>query len=96
MLQQFHVCIQVSDLHRSQCFYQQLGFTPVADMQQSGVGYEQFTAYAGYKQELSDIFTIDYALTDIGDNSIAPYSHIFSLKLNITRKQESSSESISN
>jgi catechol 2,3-dioxygenase-like lactoylglutathione lyase family enzyme len=33
MLQQFHVCIQVADIHRSQCFYQQLGFAPVAGMQ---------------------------------------------------------------
>ena len=29
----FHVCVQVSDIHRSQRFYQQLGFTPVADLQ---------------------------------------------------------------
>lgn len=35
-------------------------------------------------------FYIDYALTDVGDNSIAPYSNIFSLKLNINRKQPSS------
>lgn len=32
---------------------------------------------------IKDIVTIDYALTDIGDLSIAMYSHIFSLKLGI-------------
>ncbi len=32
-------------------------------------------------------FTIDYALTDIGNQSIAPYSNIFSLTLTIDRKK---------
>lgn len=31
--------------------------------------------------------TIDYALSDIGDNSIALYSNIFSLRLNLNKKQ---------
>jgi hypothetical protein len=31
-------------------------------------------------------FTIDYALTDIGDNAVALYSNIFSLRLDINRK----------
>lgn len=31
-------------------------------------------------------FSIDYALTDLGDNSIALYSNVFSLKLNINKK----------
>ena len=31
-------------------------------------------------------FTIDYALTDIGDQSVALYSNVFSLKLDINRK----------
>ncbi|TVQ86645.1 MAG: hypothetical protein EA393_11850 [Bacteroidetes bacterium] len=35
---------------------------------------------------IRDILTIDYALTDFGDNSIALYSNIFSLKLNINRR----------
>ena len=30
-----------------------------------------------------DIVTIDYALTDIGDLSIAQYSHVFSLKVGL-------------
>jgi len=30
--------------------------------------------------------TIDYALTDIGDQSVALYSNIFSLKLDINKK----------
>jgi hypothetical protein len=32
------------------------------------------------------IFTLDYALTDIGDRSIAMYSNIFSLKIDIAKK----------
>lgn len=32
------------------------------------------------------IFTLDYALTDIGDRSIALYSNIFSLKIDINKK----------
>ncbi|MDL2309043.1 PorV/PorQ family protein [Bacteroidales bacterium OttesenSCG-928-C03] len=32
---------------------------------------------------IKDIFTIDYAFTDIGDVSIAVYSHVFSLKVGI-------------
>ena len=31
-------------------------------------------------------FTIDYALTDIGDRSVALYSNVFSLRIDITRK----------
>lgn len=34
---------------------------------------------------IKNIVTIDYALTDIGDLSIAQYSHIFSLKVGIDR-----------
>ena len=33
MLTKFHICIQVSDIQLSQRFYEQLGFTSVADMQ---------------------------------------------------------------
>ncbi len=32
------------------------------------------------------VFALDYALTDIGDRSIALYSHIFSLKIDINKK----------
>lgn len=35
---------------------------------------------------IKDILLIDYALTDIGDRSIALYSNIFSLKFNIKKK----------
>lgn len=35
--------------------------------------------------KIKDILSIDYALTNIGDNSIALYSNIFSLKLNINK-----------
>lgn len=34
------------------------------------------------------IFTVDYALTDIGDRSIALYSNIFSIKIDINPKNE--------
>jgi hypothetical protein len=33
------------------------------------------------------IFTLDYALTDIGDRSVALYSNIFSLKIDINKKK---------
>ncbi len=33
------------------------------------------------------IFTLDYALTDIGDRSLALYSNIFSLKIEINKKE---------
>ncbi len=33
------------------------------------------------------IFALDYALTDIGDNSIALYSNIFSLKIDLNKKR---------
>ena len=32
-------------------------------------------------------FTIDYALTDIGDNSVALYSNVFSLKIEIAKNK---------
>lgn len=35
------------------------------------------------------IFTVDYALTDIGDNSIALYSNIFSVRIDINPKSQS-------
>ncbi len=34
------------------------------------------------------LFTLDYALTDIGDRSIALYSHIFSLKISIDKMKK--------
>ena len=32
--------------------------------------------------------TIDYALTDIGDQSVALYSNVFSLKLDINKQAD--------
>jgi hypothetical protein len=40
---------------------------------------------------VKNILTIDYALSDIGDNSIALYSNIFSLRLNLNKKQSTPS-----
>ncbi len=37
-------------------------------------------------------FELDYALTDVGDNSIALYSNVFSLKLNINRQNREEQE----
>lgn len=36
---------------------------------------------------IRDILALDYALTDLGDNSIALYSNIFSLRFNINRRE---------
>jgi hypothetical protein len=36
---------------------------------------------------IKKIVAIDYALTDIGNASIALYSNVFSLKVNINRKK---------
>ncbi len=36
---------------------------------------------------IKKVLTIDYALSDIGDNSIALYSNVFSLRLNINKQQ---------
>lgn len=36
---------------------------------------------------LGERLSIDYALTDVGDNSVALYSNVFSLKLNIQRRE---------
>lgn len=40
---------------------------------------------------IKNVLTIDYAFTDIGDVSVALYSHVFSLKLNINGKETSPS-----
>jgi len=64
----------------------------------AGIGnYQQ---YAGVEDQIThamqlnmgvgvvirDILAIDYALTDVGDNSIALYSNVFSLRFNINRR----------
>jgi len=38
---------------------------------------------------IRDVLVIDYALTDMGDNSIALYSNVFSLRFDINRKDRS-------
>jgi hypothetical protein len=45
-----------------------------------------FQPNIGVGIKIKDTFTLDYALTDIGDQSIALYSNIFSLKININHK----------
>lgn len=41
---------------------------------------------------IGDVLYIDYALTDVGDNSIALYSNVFSLKLNINRRERTTQD----
>ncbi|MFH0892912.1 MAG: PorV/PorQ family protein [Bacteroidota bacterium] len=43
---------------------------------------------AGVGFKIKNILTIDYALTNIGSAAIVPYSNVFSLKLNINRKEK--------
>ncbi len=43
----------------------------------------------GIGVSIRNTLTIDYALTDVGDNSVVLYSNIFSLKLNINRRERS-------
>jgi hypothetical protein len=39
----------------------------------------------GIGVNIKNVLSIDYAMTDLGDVSVALYSHVFSLKLNINR-----------
>lgn len=41
--------------------------------------------------KIKNVLCIDYAMTDLGDVSVALYSHVFSLKLNINQKNNHSS-----
>ena len=53
---------------------------------QNDVLKKSFQPNFGVGINIKNIITIDYALTDIGDNSIALYSNVFSLKFNINKK----------
>ncbi len=55
---------------------------------ENGKNTKSFQLNMGMGININDKFSIDYALTDIGNNSIALYSNIFSLRLNIKRKGE--------
>lgn len=48
--------------------------------------FRSFQPDMGLGINIKDILLVDYALTDIGDRSIALYSNIFSLKFNIKKK----------
>lgn len=52
-----------------------------------GSRYTTFRPNGGLGVKLHKV-VIDYALTDIGDQSSAPYSHVFSLKVNLNKKDE--------
>lgn len=45
-----------------------------------------FQPNVGIGVNIKDILSIDYALTDIGDQSVALYSNVFSLRLSINKK----------
>jgi hypothetical protein len=51
----------------------------------TGKEIETFQPNFGVGIKIKEILSIDYALTNIGDKTIALYSNIFSLKLNINR-----------
>lgn len=55
---------------------------------QEGVRHWTFQPNIGVGVTIRKIVTIDYALTDIGNASVALYSNIFSLKFNISGKKE--------
>ena len=52
-----------------------------------GSKYTSFRPNGGIGIRLHKVM-IDYALTDIADQSAAPYSHVFSLKVNLNKKDE--------
>ncbi len=54
----------------------------------SGKKIKTFQLNMGVGIKIKDSISIDYALTDVGDNSIALYSNIFSLKFNINKKEK--------
>jgi len=54
---------------------------------ENGKKVKTFQLNMGLGVNISDKFSIDYALTDIGNNSIALYSNIFSLRFNIKPKE---------
>ena len=64
--------------------------------QESDFVKDQFWSYQfniGVGVVIKKTLSIDYALSDIGDNSIAVYSNIFSLRLNLNKPNESKSAS---
>jgi len=49
-----------------------------------------FQPNVGIGVNIKDVVSIDYALTDIGNSSIALYSNIFSLKVNLNKIRKAS------
>jgi hypothetical protein len=54
----------------------------------AGKKVKTFQPNMGVGIRIKDAVSIDYALTDIGDQSIALYSNVFSLKFNINKKDK--------
>lgn len=52
-----------------------------------GKKFTSFQPNMGLGIQIKNMVEIDYAFTDIGDQSIALYSHIFSLRFNINKKE---------
>jgi hypothetical protein len=63
----------------------------IGNMQQytgnNGQRVNSVQANMGVGIVIGDMLSIDYALTDVGDNSVALYSNVFSLRLNIQRRE---------
>jgi hypothetical protein len=54
-----------------------------------------FQPNLGVGVTIKKIVTIDYALTDIGNASVALYSNVFSLRFNINSKKSQAGTSVS-
>lgn len=52
-----------------------------------GEKIHSFTPSFGLGIVIRDKLTVDYALVDVGNNAVALYSNVFSIKLNINRKE---------
>ncbi len=49
--------------------------------------HKTFQPNIGIGIRIKDVLTIDYALTDIGDQSLALYSNVFSIRFSFTPKK---------
>ncbi|MFY0651964.1 MAG: hypothetical protein JXQ96_08030 [Cyclobacteriaceae bacterium] len=69
-------------------FFLRLGAGQFQDIQDfDGSSYKTFQPNFGIGIKLNNV-AIDYALTDIGDQSESPYSHVISLKAGLNDKKE--------
>jgi len=80
MFKDFHVCIQVSDMDRSRSFYQELGFSPLADRRhEDGQVIWQYLRHpdSGTLLELLHFKTVAETAQPLGDRrSLRGLNHI--------------------